>query len=49
MSGGTPGNVGGGRAAAFVVEVLNTKPNAVLGMATGSTPLGLCPRARGLR
>ncbi len=28
-------------AAALVVEVLNTKPNAVLGMATGSTPLGL--------
>ena len=28
-------------AAAIVVEVLNTKPNAVLGMATGSTPLGL--------
>jgi glucosamine-6-phosphate deaminase len=30
------------RAAAQVVaDVLNTKPNAVLGMATGSTPLGL--------
>ncbi|MBT8399505.1 MAG: glucosamine-6-phosphate deaminase [Rhodothermia bacterium] len=28
-------------AARMVVEVLNTKPNAVLGMATGSTPLGL--------
>lgn len=28
-------------AAALVVEVLNTRPNAVLGMATGSTPLGL--------
>ena len=28
-------------AAAIVVELLNTKPNAVLGMATGSTPLGL--------
>src|SRR5258708_3840912 len=28
-------------AAQVVVEVLNTKPNAVLGMATGSTPLGL--------
>ncbi len=28
-------------AAAIVVEVLNAKPNAVLGMATGSTPLGL--------
>src|SRR5437879_8121257 len=28
-------------AAQIVVEVLNTKPNAVLGMATGSTPLGL--------
>jgi glucosamine-6-phosphate deaminase len=28
-------------AAALVVEVLNAKPNAVLGMATGSTPLGL--------
>lgn len=28
-------------AAQLVVEVLNTKPNAVLGMATGSTPLGL--------
>jgi glucosamine-6-phosphate deaminase len=28
-------------AAAVVVDVLNTKPNAVLGMATGSTPLGL--------
>ncbi len=28
-------------AAEVVVEVLNTKPNAVLGMATGSTPLGL--------
>src|ERR687887_2609172 len=28
-------------AAKLVVEVLNTKPNAVLGMATGSTPLGL--------
>src|SRR5690348_15356135 len=25
----------------IVAEVLNTKPNAVLGMATGSTPLGL--------
>jgi glucosamine-6-phosphate deaminase len=28
-------------AAELVVEVLNAKPNAVLGMATGSTPLGL--------
>src|SRR5438046_1627008 len=28
-------------AARIVAEVLNTKPNAVLGMATGSTPLGL--------
>ena len=28
-------------AAAEVARVLNTKPNAVLGMATGSTPLGL--------
>ncbi len=28
-------------AAEIVVEVLNTRPNAVLGMATGSTPLGL--------
>ena len=28
-------------AARMVVEVLNSKPNAVLGMATGSTPLGL--------
>lgn len=28
-------------AARIVVEVLNAKPNAVLGMATGSTPLGL--------
>jgi 6-phosphogluconolactonase/glucosamine-6-phosphate isomerase/deaminase len=28
-------------AAQIAVEVLNTKPNAVLGMATGSTPLGL--------
>jgi glucosamine-6-phosphate deaminase len=28
-------------AAELVAEVLNTKPNAVLGMATGSTPLGL--------
>ena len=28
-------------AAQLVVETLNTKPNAVLGMATGSTPLGL--------
>lgn len=28
-------------AARMVVEVLNAKPNAVLGMATGSTPLGL--------
>jgi glucosamine-6-phosphate deaminase len=28
-------------AAQMVAEVLNTKPNAVLGMATGSTPLGL--------
>lgn len=28
-------------AAGAVAEVLNTKPNAVLGMATGSTPLGL--------
>lgn len=28
-------------AAEVVVEVLNAKPNAVLGMATGSTPLGL--------
>lgn len=28
-------------AAAVVAEVMNAKPNAVLGMATGSTPLGL--------
>ena len=28
-------------AAQMVAELLNTKPNAVLGMATGSTPLGL--------
>jgi glucosamine-6-phosphate deaminase len=28
-------------AAQIVVEVLNAKPNAVLGMATGSTPLGV--------
>src|SRR6266436_8904254 len=28
-------------AAQIVAELLNTKPNAVLGMATGSTPLGL--------
>src|SRR5690242_5073002 len=28
-------------AARIVAEVLNTKPSAVLGMATGSTPLGL--------
>lgn len=28
-------------AAQIVVDVLNAKPNAVLGMATGSTPLGL--------
>ena len=28
-------------AARIVAEVLNTQPNAVLGMATGSTPLGL--------
>jgi glucosamine-6-phosphate deaminase len=28
-------------AAHLVADVLNTKPNAVLGMATGSTPLGL--------
>jgi len=28
-------------AAQLVVDVLNAKPNAVLGMATGSTPLGL--------
>src|SRR5256885_5236994 len=28
-------------AAAIVADVINTKPNAVLGMATGSTPLGL--------
>ena len=28
-------------AAHLVAELLNTKPNAVLGMATGSTPLGL--------
>ena len=28
-------------AAQLVVDVLNNKPNAVLGMATGSTPLGL--------
>ncbi len=28
-------------AAQVVVDVLNAKPNAVLGMATGSTPLGL--------
>ncbi len=32
-------------AAADVADVLNTKPNAVLGMATGSTPLGLVPGA----
>ena len=29
------------QAAAVVADVLNTKPNAVIGMATGSTPLGL--------
>ena len=29
------------QAAQMVAELLNTKPNAVLGMATGSTPLGL--------
>ena len=40
-------------AAQIVAEVLNTKPNAVLGLATGSTPLGLyrswcgCTRRRG--
>src|SRR4029077_14136003 len=28
-------------AAQMVAELLNTRPNAVLGMATGSTPLGL--------
>ena len=28
-------------AAEIVADVLNTKPDAVLGMATGSTPLGL--------
>ena len=28
-------------AAQIVVDVLNTKPNAALGMATGATPLGL--------
>ena len=28
-------------AAAIVADVLNAKPNAVLGMATGSTPLGV--------
>src|ERR1700694_4147719 len=28
-------------AAQIVAELLNTKPSAVLGMATGSTPLGL--------
>ena len=28
-------------AAQLVVDTLNAKPNAVLGMATGSTPLGL--------
>jgi glucosamine-6-phosphate deaminase len=28
-------------AAQFVADLLNTKPNAVLGLATGSTPLGL--------
>ena len=28
-------------AAQEVVDVLNAKPNAVLGMATGSTPLGV--------
>ena len=28
-------------AAQMVAELLNTKPNAVFGMATGSTPLGL--------
>ena len=27
-------------AAELVADVLNAKPNAVLGMATGSTPLG---------
>jgi glucosamine-6-phosphate deaminase len=30
-----------GAAAAIVADVLNAKPNAVLGMATGSTPLGV--------
>ncbi|HPP53730.1 MAG TPA: 6-phosphogluconolactonase [Thermoguttaceae bacterium] len=29
------------RAAQEVANLLNTKPNAVLGLATGSTPLGL--------
>ena len=29
------------RAARIVADLVNTKPNAVLGMATGSTPLGL--------
>ena len=29
-------------AAQLVAEVLNTKPNAVLGMATGSTPQRCC-------
>ena len=28
-------------AAAIIADVLNAKPNAVLGMATGSTPLGV--------
>ena len=28
-------------AAQAVADVLNAKPNAVIGMATGSTPLGL--------
>jgi glucosamine-6-phosphate deaminase len=30
-------------AARDVADVLNTKPNAVIGMATGSTPLGPVP------
>ena len=32
-------------AAQMVAELLNTKPNAVLGMATGSTPLKVVPGA----
>ena len=29
------------KAATVIADALNTKPNAVLGMATGSSPLGL--------